>query len=167
MGASANLTVGVAATLDAVIDIGDVIHNVNYNANVPMGNGTGLNQINQVYVDKNTLAASATVDVDLAGGLVNALGQTLTLTRVKAIIVKADPANTNDVVIGGAPANAFIGPFGAATHTINVKPGGVVALIAPDAAAYPVVAGTGDLLRFTNGGAGTSVNYDLMILGTA
>jgi hypothetical protein len=40
-------------------------------------------------------------------------------------------------------------------------------LVAPDAAGYAVTATTADILRVTNGGAGTSVVYEIVILGTS
>lgn len=132
-----------------------------------LDSGTGLNAADRIYVDTNTLTASSTVDIDLAGSLTDALGAALTFARVKGIFLRAAVGNTNNVVLGAAASNQFFGPFGAATHTTNVKPGGYLAMLAPDAVGWPVTAGTGDLLRVTNGGAGTSVTYDIVIIGAS
>lgn len=134
---------------------------------VNLDTGTGLNQADKVYVDTNTLGASSNVDVDLAGSLTDALGAALTFARVKAVFLRAASGNTNNVVIGGAASNQFVGPFGAGTHTIAVKPGGFFGIIAPDATGWAVTAGTGDLLRIANSGAGSSVTYDLMVIGAS
>jgi hypothetical protein len=71
------------------------------------------------------------------------------------------------VIVGGAAANQFLTWVGAATHTVTVRPGGLFQLIAPDATAYAVTATTADLLRITNSGAGTSVTYDIVLLGAS
>ncbi len=141
--------------------------NASFGAQINLDNGTGANAADRLWLDSNTLGASANTDVDLAGNLTDALGQALTFARVKAIFVRAASGNTNNVVIGGAAANQFVGPFGAATHTLSVKPGGLFAAVAPDATGWAVTAGTGDLLRFANSGAGSSVTYDVMIVGAS
>lgn len=134
---------------------------------VNLDNGTGLNAADRIYVDTNTLAASATTDIDLAGSLSDALGAALTFVRVKGIFLRASAGNTNNVVLGGAAATQFVGPFGAAAHTMHVKPGGFLANITPDAAGWTVGAGASDLLRVANSGAGSTVTYDLMIIGAS
>lgn len=132
---------------------------------IPLGSGTGANQASILWSDQRTLAASATEDLDLAGVLLDAFGSTVTFARVKAIIVRAAAANSNVVVVGGAASNGLVGWVADPTDKINVRPGGAFALFAPDATAYPVTAGTGDLLRIGNGGAGTSVTYDIVLIG--
>lgn len=134
---------------------------------VNLDSGVGLNAADRIYVDSNTLGASATLDIDLAGSLTDALGAALTFARVKAIFLRAAVGNTNNVVLGGAAATQFVGPFGAAAHTMAVKPGGFLANIAPDATGWVVGAGATDLLRVANSGAGTGVSYDIMIIGAS
>ena len=141
--------------------------NLAFAQSIHLDNGTGANAADRLYMDSNTLAASANVDVDLAGSLTDALGAALSFARVKALFLRAASGNTNNVVIGGAASNQFVGPFGAATHTFAVKPGGFMGWIAPDATGWAVTAGTGDLLRIANSGAGTSVTYDVVIIGAS
>jgi hypothetical protein len=127
--------------------------------------GTGQGQADVCFMDTRTLAASATENLDLAGALTDAIGRVLNLAKVKAIMIRTAPTNTNDVIIGGAATNGFVGPFGAATHTLAIRPGGEFLLAAPGPG-WPVTAGTGDLLKILNGGAGTPVTYDIIIIGT-
>jgi hypothetical protein len=58
---------------------------------------------------------------------------------------------------------------GAATHTVTVRPGGVLALFtgAADANGYAVAAGATDFLRIANSGGTTGVTYDIWIIGTS
>jgi hypothetical protein len=127
--------------------------------------GTSNGQADRVFMDNRTLAASAAEDLDLAGGsLIDPVGGALTFVEVTEIIIRASSANTNNVVVSPAAANGFLGPFGAATHTIAIQPGGQIRLSAPNAG-WTVTPGTGDLLHIANSGAGTSVSYDVIILG--
>jgi hypothetical protein len=129
-----------------------------------LANGTGANQASNHWHDQRTIAASGNDDLDISGVLTNVFGTSMVFTKIKALIVKA-AGNTNDVIVGGAASNQFATFLGAATHTIKVKPGGLLVLVAPDANGYAVTAGTGDILRITNGGAGTSVTYDIVLIG--
>lgn len=155
----------ITASIAGPIDVGDVRHALTYGPGVTFADGVGANQANKVFADSRNLVASASESLDLSGGLTDALGLALVLTKVKAIMIHAASANVNDVVVGGAAANGFITPFGDATDKVNVKPGGTLLLIAPDATGYAVVAGTGDLLKVANSGAGTAVDYDIVIIG--
>jgi len=101
--------------------------------------------------------------------LVDAFGVALAFVKVKGLVISAAAANANNVVVGNATSNGFISWVGAAAHTVTVRPGATLALMAggADAAGYAVTAATADLLRVANGGAGTSVTYDVIIWGTS
>ena len=122
-----------------------------------------LGKADLMYTATRTLAASATEDLDLAGVLTDAFGATFTATEVMAIVVEAATGNTNNVVIGGAASNAFLGPFGEAAHTLAIKPGQYIALT--DVQGWAVTAGTGDLLKVANSSSGTAVTYTITVIG--
>src|SRR3972149_3859743 len=105
------------------------------------------------------LLTGAPDDLALAGVLTNQFGGTVTFARVKAIIIRARAANTNNVLVGGAAATQFVNWVSAATHKVVVRPGGLLTLIAPDVTGYAVGAGASDFLRIGNSAAGTSVDY--------
>lgn len=130
-----------------------------------LSSGTGANQASNIYHAQRTLAASATENLDLAGTLTNAFGVTLTFTKIKAIIIHAAAANTNNVQVGGAASNAFVNWVADATDIINIRPGGTLILVAPDSTGYAVTAGSGDILKVTNSAGSTGVTYDVIILG--
>jgi hypothetical protein len=161
------LIVSAAATQTNPLDLVTGRAPLDFAASIALGSGTGANQADRVWSDSRTLAASTTEDLDLAGVLVDAFGATITLARVKGLIIRAAAGNTNPVVVGGAASNGFVGWVADATDKVNVRPGGVLGLFAPDSAGYPVTAGTADLLRIGNGGAGTSVTYDIVIIGAS
>lgn len=168
MPLTSSLTVQLGAALTRVDDIGSTARDdLLWNFAKSLANGTGANQADRVWRDQRTLAASANEDLDLAGALTDALGGSAVFARVKAIVVRASDANTNNVVVGGAASNQFVGPFGAGTHTVAVKPGGIFAVFAADATAWAVTAGTGDLLRIANSAGSTAVTYDIIIIGAS
>ncbi|MFF3398247.1 hypothetical protein ACFYW6_07010 [Streptomyces sp. NPDC002659] len=134
---------------------------------VHLDTGTAAGKADLRFTDTRTLAASATEDLDLAGSLLDAFGAALTFVRVKGIFISAAAANTNNVVIGAA-ANPWIGLLNA-TGTITLRPGASVGATSgvADATCMAVTAGTGDLLKVLNSAGGTSVSYDIVIIGAS
>lgn len=134
-----------------------------------LATGTGAGQADKVFHDTRTLAASATEDLDLAGSLLDAYGDAFTPAKIKALIISAATGNTNNVVVGGVSAglSTIIQP--AATGLVVVRPGATFAVFAgsADSTGYAVTATTADLLHVANSGAGTSVTYDIVIIGTS
>lgn len=161
----ARLIMSIIAQIDNPIDVGSVSYPVNLAYSQGFVDGVGADQAQKIFTDLRTIGASGTDDLDLAGGLVDPFGVAITMTKLKAVIIKAAAANVNDVVLGGAAANQVASIFGTVTDKIKVKPNGMIALIAPDVNGYSIVAGTGDLLRVANGGAGTSVDYTITLIG--
>ncbi len=147
-------------------DLTTVAAPVGIEASVSLANGVLANQADLIFSDTRTIAPSGTDSLDLAGVLVDALGTTLTFARIKAVYVKAAAANANDVVVS-RPATNGVPLFAAASDAINVNPGGLFLWASPSATAVPVTAGTGDLLSIANSGAGTSVTYDIVIIGAS
>jgi hypothetical protein len=166
-----SLTTKLAVTLNAVQvsnkDLTSVRAPIDYAKAMQLASGTAAGQADLIFSDQRTITASGTDALDLAGSLVDALGSTLTFARVKGLIVYAASGNVNDVVIGGAASNTWVNWVGDATDKVKVKPGGIFCLFAPGANGYPVTAATADQLLIANGGAGTSVTYDVVIIGAS
>lgn len=170
MTLSTNIRVNVAAKQSSALDLGSADANISKNIAISLASGTAAGQADRMFSDTRTLAASATEDLDLAGSaLTDAFGAALTFVKVKTILIKAADGNTNNVIVGGAATNGFVSWVGGATHTVTVRPGGLLLLSvgAGDLNAYGVTAATGDLLRVGNSGAGTSVSYDIVVVGTS
>lgn len=138
----------------------------NTTVDLELSSGTGTSQCDLQYRAQRTLAASANEDLDLAGVLADAFGATLTFVKVRGIWVRAATGNTNSVVIKPASSNGFTGPFGAATHTITLPPGGVFMATAP-AGGWSVTAGTGDKINIANSAGSTTVTYDIHVIGAS
>lgn len=127
--------------------------------------GTAINQANLAWHDQRTLAGGASEDLDLSGSLINAFGDTMSFARVKGIYITADSDNVDSVSVGGASSNTWLSMFGSATDTIKVMPGGVFCNFAPDATAFPVTAGTADILKILNDDGATAAIYNILIIG--
>jgi hypothetical protein len=131
--------------------------------------GVGAGQVDKIFSDTRTLAPSTTEDLDLSGVLLDAFGVAITFARVKAILIAAAAGNTNNVVVGGV-ANAWatlLSP--AATGLITLRPGAFfcAGCGSADATGYAVTNATADLLHIANSGAGTSVTYDVVVMGAS
>lgn len=131
-----------------------------------VANGTGAGQADRVWSATRTLAASATEDLDLVGTtLLDAFGAAVTFPKVTALIVRAAPGNTNNVVVG-AGTNAWATLLNT-TGTITLRPGAWLAIAVgqTDISGYVTTAATGDILKVANGGGGTQVSYDIVVIG--
>ena len=153
------------------LDLGDVKDSNSLSLEDALTDGNGLDEAEELWHDRRTLATSTVENLDLAGVLANAFGQTVAFTRVKAIAVRnrATAAGASLLVGGGddgAGNNAFASWLDAADNKVAVAPGGVLLLWNPSAAAYAVTAGTGDVLRVENTSGSDAVEYDVVIVGT-
>jgi hypothetical protein len=164
MGLTTKLKAGIEYRLTAAPDLGSAEAKYAGAAAVDLASGTGDNQASKVFSDTRTLAASASEDLDLAGTLTNPLGVAVVFTSIKALFIKAAAGNTNNVVVGGASATQFQGPFGAVEDTIAIPPGGQLLVSAPKAG-WAVGAGTADLLKLANSSSGTGVTFEIVICG--
>lgn len=164
---SSTLNIGVTGQLyDASSALGvTATAPLNYAFALALAAGTAANQGNQVFQDRRTLTTGATESLDLAGSLTNLLGQTITFTKVKLILIVNPSTNTTSLTVGNAASNQFATFLGAVTHTVGpINPGGFFAIGDPGNTAYAVTAGTGDLLKIANS-AGASITYDILIIG--
>jgi hypothetical protein len=130
---------------------------------VNFANGTGNSQADLFWDDTRTLATATAESLDLAGSLSKALGGTLTLVGLKAILVTAASANTTNLTVGGGATTVPL--FTATNDSITVRPGGAFLWVAPNTGVV-VTATTADLLEISNA-AGASATYSIMVVGTS
>jgi hypothetical protein len=166
MALTLTVKAGVRGTQTNPLDLGTADFPFDVLASVALASGTGANQADVIFTDTRTLTASATENLDLAGVLTNAFGATVTMARVKAILIKAASGNTNDVQLT-RPATNGVPLFLAASDGLPIRPGGFFAWCAPDATAIAVTGATGDILTVTNSAGSTSVTYDVVIVGAS
>ena len=127
--------------------------------------GTGANQGNAMWQSQRTLGASATEALDLNGSLTDDFGQSIACTALKALLVKAAVANTNNVLVGGgATTLTSMTTVGVLQEGLVVRPGGVLLWTFPDATGAAVTATSADKLQVANSGGSTSVTYDIVAI---
>lgn len=126
--------------------------------------GTGISQVNKIYADSVSVAQSVNTDIDLAGALTDQFGVALTFTAIKGILVVAGDSNPGNLTVGNV-TNGITSPFGAATHSQIVAPGGFYANFNPQAAGFTVTAGTVDLLRVASAATVGTYTFDVCVVG--
>lgn len=166
MALTTRLSLSLLATLTSALDLTTADDSLDYLKRFDLTTGTGANQSDMLWHDQRTLTASATENLDFAGSLTNAFGTTQTFARIKAFVVYAATGNTNNVNVIREGTNG-VPLFLAAGDGIPVRPGGLFVAMAPDATAYAVTASTGDLVTFTNSAGGTSVTFDVIVIGAS
>ncbi|MCY0150884.1 hypothetical protein OEG84_25090 [Hoeflea sp. G2-23] len=126
-----------------------------------LSDGTTAGKADLSYVAEIEVATGANSDIDLAGSLTNALGESFAAAELVAIMIKNiqldGTANTTDLTLDGSVTASFVG-FLDATSTIGpIKPGGVFFMAAGDADGIGAVAATtADILRITNSSGATN-----------
>jgi hypothetical protein len=161
------LLLQLQATYKNVLDLGSPTDSFEKRQLIELSNGTGSNAADLMFHDRRTLAASGTEDLDLAGtALQSPFGANLTFVEVRAVLITAASGNTNNVRVT-RPASNGVPLFVAAGDGIDVPPGGAFCWVCPADGKVTVTPATGDLITVTNGAAGSSVTYDVVILGTS
>jgi hypothetical protein len=160
------VTAQVDATYTNPLDLSTPLDSLLKKVKIELTSGTGASNADRLFHDERTLAASASEDLDLAGVLADAFGSTLTFVELRAVMVYAAAGNTNNVLVS-RPASNGVPLFSAAGDEIVVPPGGVFLWSCPADGKVTVTASTGDLLHVANSTSGTSVTYDVVIVGTS
>jgi hypothetical protein len=162
MGLQTNVAVDFKANIDGNQGIFGVVQELAKRFALTLPNGTTAGKANRLYAAELSIGTGATQDLDLAGALLDVLGAAVSFVNVRAIVLKADDTNTTNVTVG-ADAAPFVGPFGAGTHTVVLKPGMMV--VFADKNGWGVTATTADILQFVNA-AGATAKVQVLIVGT-
>lgn len=161
---TAKITVGVVSDLLNGVGLANVAGHIEKSFLKTIASGVGADQADKVF-SESAKSIAGNYDVDLSGVLLDQFGAAILFARIKLIAIFVDAASVSNVIIGNAAANQFVGPFGAAAHTVSVRPGGAQVFCATDATGWPVTAGTGDILRLAPSGA--SALFDWVVMGAS
>ena len=170
MALTSRFGLDIQANYSSALDLVTAQANMLKSYSAVLATGTGAGQADKIFSDTRTLAASASEDLDLIGTtLLDAFGAVVTFTKIKALIVSAAAANTNNVLVGGVASGLSTILVPAATGIMTVRPGATFAVFAgqADATGYGVTATTADLLHIANSAGSTSVTFDIIIVGTS
>jgi hypothetical protein len=131
-----------------------------------LGFGTLSGLANNLLCQQRSVGAGLNDDLDLAGSLLNDLGEAFVLSRVKLLVISiVAPDGTKKLRVGPQGlANAWQGPFGGVTAPCYKEVTHWELIVNEPVAGYLVTPGTADLLRVNNPGAG-SVTYNILLAG--
>jgi hypothetical protein len=140
-----------------------------YLDDIEFENGVGDNLANGWWGDQRSLAGSATENLDLSGSLTDIFGASVAPTRIKAMLIEADAANNvaNNLVVGGAVSNTWLGFFSDASDKLVFRPGARMIFANPLGTGLAVTAGTGDILLMANSAATNTITYRIAFLYSA
>jgi hypothetical protein len=140
--------------------------------------GSSTDNVNQIYAGVRTLNANTAEDLDMAGGLTNPLGETITFLTIKFAFVwllgTDDTAPGDDAVTGTAASSITLGGdaaspalwFGGISNTLTVKNGGFFLHSTPGTG-WTITGSTGDVLQVMNNDLTLQAKYLLVLGGTA
>lgn len=166
MGLATTIDVKLVCDLQRQRDLAPVSALINAVFQKSLADGTGANQANAVASKQYTLAASATQVVDLGtGGLTDDVGNALSFTAVKAILVK--PSLAAGVQLEPNGTEGFADWVKAAGDGVKIAAGGCFLLAAPDGAGLSVSNNVDDKLLLTNLSGSVSAVVDVVIVGVA
>lgn len=163
MSLSANISLKVDVKEGETAGVGSVSSTVGYAKSISLINGIAAGMANKSFNDQRNLAASASDDLDLAGDLVDAFGNTITFASIKTMVFVASETNQGNLQIG-AGSNAFATFFADTTDALILPPGGMFAITAP-ADGFAVTADTADVLTVENLDSVNAADYDVILIG--
>ncbi len=163
LSAKLNLLLNIVHT--KTLDLDTARDAINLSRGVSLENGTGANQANSIWHDNRTLADAANETIDLHdGSLLNAFGDALVLTKLKAIYIKNNSVDA--CLLIGAAATVQLGLFNVVTDVLKLQPGGELFITAPNDTG--IVTTTNSKLKLAHDGTGTSnLTYDIIVVGVS
>lgn len=160
------VTAQIETTFKNVLDLSTPVDCLTKKTKIELANGTGASSADLCFHDTRTISASSNEDLDLAGSLAGPFGASQVFVELRALLISASSSNTNNVRIT-RPASNGVPLFLAASDGIDVPPGGVFLWSCPADGKVTVTASTGDLINIANSSSGTSVTYDVVIVGVS
>jgi hypothetical protein len=162
LNVTGNLDVTIRATESLVNGLGSGQLAPTLAVSLGFGSGTGANNIQYTW-SKSATAAATPITYTLSA-LVDDLGRTIALAKVRAwVIANLSQVDGQFLTVGGAGTHPWLAPFADVSDKAVIRAGGVLVLAGPLATAYPVVAGTSDQLMIDPGTF--TIPFKIMILG--
>lgn len=161
MSQSARITVDVKIDQAVEGDLNVAKNSVAFSDIVQLLNGTDSGQASKTFSDRRTIAGGATDSLDLTAVLLDAFGNAISFTAIKAIVIRAAAGNGDTLTVGGNE-NAFASFLGSTADAVVIDAGGL--FVMTSSAGYTVVANTGDVLDVTNDDV-AAAEYEIILIG--
>ena len=139
---------------------------------ITLTSGTGASKANLLYADLLTINAGATTNLDLAGGLSDAFGDSFSFALIKIIYIELTTTTASTSINVGGHATAAFGNWITSADTLDndqpavkVKNNGVFYLACSDASGYAVTATTDDILTLKNNDGAAAATVKIVLVG--
>lgn len=163
---SGSVRAGISWSYKSTSAIAETENSAGFSFADSLATGTAADQADRLYVAQVTIAASGTLNLDLAGALTDVFGNSITFARVKAFfLVPAEGNLASEVSVGGHATAAAPLWFSDATDKEKVHKTGVCFHYRADATAWPVTATTADMLSVINLDATNAATLNVAIVG--
>jgi hypothetical protein len=150
LNVTGNLDVSIRAAEKVTVGLGSGQLAPSLAVNLAFGTGTGANNV-QWSFSKSATATAAPVTYTLSA-LVDDLGRTIALTKVRAfVIAHLGTVDGQPLTIGAAATNPWLAPFADVSDKLVIRAGGVLVMAGPLATGYAVTAGSSDQLKLDPG----------------
>lgn len=168
MATSLTATISAAVNWNLIsdMDLSDPSDKATLSYTDAIANGTSADQATKVWHDRGTIATASTADIDLAGSLEDAFGNTLVFTKVKGILLinrgiasgsTFTETSGENITVTGSNILMF------ASNGMIIEPGGMLLFTSPKVGAA-VTATSADTITLGRAGSST-VTYDVVIWG--
>lgn len=151
--------------------VGVVTDKQDFQIDISFTNGDGDNEIDAVFHIQATLPTREEHTYDLAGGVTDAFGNTLTFAEVKELTVYNQSTTDGDNLLIGGIGSATTGALltsifqGGGDAGSVAKASGHFSISAP-LTGFAVTGGSADILSiYNNGTSGGGITYDLIVKG--
>lgn len=128
--------------------------------------GDAVNKAEVAYCTNDSVTASGTDSIDVAGGITDAFGNVLTIAKLKTVYVQNLSTTTTDIINVVRPATDGAAIFGADGDLSAVGPGGVFLWHNPSAAGVTVTGADTDNIDIVEVGGINTVAYRICVIGT-
>ena len=143
-------------------------YTLNHKVEDTLSDGTGADKADLCVEVDSSLGVGANTTIDLAGSLSDIFGDAVTFARIKALLIENESTDADAVlIVGGAGANPWPGPFQDVSDKIEVRPGGAALFFCADATGWPVVGGASDVLKIENESGANACSYRITFVGEA
>lgn len=166
------ISVSVGWNFQNVLTWANAVNSSNFSWSKTLANGTGAGNAQYVYVTQPSIAASSSLNIDLAGSVTDVYGNTITFAKIKVIYVELTTTTAASTIdVGGASSAGFAnwissaGTFATDQPKVRVRNGGIFFLGCTDGTGYAVTATTADILKITNNDGAVAASLNILIVG--
>jgi hypothetical protein len=166
-GFTGTFKITLSIVAEKSLDLSTPKDTLSYSYSSTYAYGAGALQCDCLWHDSRTLALSTSENLDLAGSLTDAFGDTVTFANIKILIIEnTSTAGQGTLHVGGAAATQFDTWLGDASDEVVIIAGESKVLISRvDADGYVATGGADDLLKVDNQDGVNSATYKIIVAG--